>query len=433
MNIINNFPAYLYKTDISKRGLIFLLLTNLVLYFFISTKILWILYLLFLGMLIFSRMKFVVKPVIIISILSLPILWGLAMSYNESLYNTVQGFFYLSIPLLLIIIGFQLSKIFSIKQYFSIILKIGNIISIMFIVVAIYKIGFSAFLSPYTKARFVLGSGSPACVLSLIISIYSDKFDFNLFKNNTRRILSIIVSLAAIYLFASRTYWVMLVIFIIVFSFKTIRTGKLLMLMFLSLFAILIYFNLIYTDNGLSFSNSIIYKLTHSLKEIEFSNFKTPREINQNFRGYEAYRSWRTYIDGNPSELVFGLGLGKLVHLNTQMLLDGKLWTDIPIVHNGFFYILVKTGALGIIFILLFFFFFALVGFRRCRSDSYEQQFIGLFILACGASLFMTNFVICGLFNFEISILLITAGFIISKHYIQTHQESENATSELSL
>jgi hypothetical protein len=424
MNITNHIPAFFNKTDISKGVVILLLFTFFVLYFFISTKILWILYLLFLGVLIFSRMKFVFKPIIIISILLLPILWGLVMSYNENLYNTVQGFFYLSIPLLLIIIGFQLSKIFSIKHYFSIILIVGNIISIMFILVAVYKIGFSAFLSPYTKARFVLGSGSPACVLSLIISIYSDKFDLNLFKNNTRRILSIIVSLAAIYLFASRTYWVMLIIFIIIFSFKTIRKDKLLVLIFLSLAAVLIFMNLIYTDNGLSFSNSLIYKLTHSFKEIELSNFKTLREINQNFRGYEAYRSWETYIDGKPSELVFGFGLGKLVHLNTQMLIEGRLWSDIPIVHNGFFYILVKTGALGVVFILLFFFFFILIGVRRCRSKSFEQQFIGLFILACGGALFITNFVICGLFNFEISILLITAGFIISKHYIQTHPDT---------
>jgi hypothetical protein len=431
MNILNHIPLFLNKTDISKRILVFLLFAFFVLYFFISTKILWVLYLMFLAVLILSRMKFVIKPIIIVSILSLPILWGLVMSYNESLYNTVQGFFYLSIPLLLIIIGFQLSKILSIKHYFSIILMVGNIISIMFIMVAIYKIGFSAFLSPYTKARFVLGSGSPACVLSLIISLYSDKFDFNLFKNNTRRILSIIVSLAAIYLFASRTYWVMLIIFIIIFSFKTIRNDKLIALIFLSFAAVLIFLNLIYTDNGLSFSNSLIYKLTHSFKEIELSNFKTLREINQNFRGYEAYRSWETYIDGNPCELVFGLGLGKLVHLNMQMLLDGKLWTDIPIVHNGFFYILVKTGAFGIAFILLFFFFFVLIGFKRCRSKNYEQQFIGLFILACGASLFMTNFVICGLYNFEISILLITSGFIISKHYIQIHPELENVKSEL--
>ena len=412
-------PVFFNKTEISKRLVMFLLFLYLVLYFFISTKILWIFYLILFVLLVFSRRKLVAKPVIVIAILGLPLVWGLIMSYDENLYNTVQGFFYLSIPLLLILIGYQLSKYFTIRQYFSNVLVIGIIISLFFIFVAIYRVGFKAFLSPYTTARFIIGSGSPACVLSLIISLYSDNFDLQLFKNKIRKYLSIMISLTAIYLFASRTYWVMLILFILIFGIKIMKNNRLLLVIFLLIGVFIISVNLINSEHSLSFSKSFIFKLTRSFKEISLSDFKTYKEINLNYRGYEAYMSWKSYIAGNFTELVFGHGLGKLVDLDARVFLAGKYWTSVPVLHNGFFYILVKTGALGTIFNLLFFFFFGLVGVRKYRSSDREQQFLAVFVLACAISLFMTNFVVCGMFNFEMSILLITSGFIISKQIIE--------------
>jgi hypothetical protein len=407
---------YIDKAELSKKSFLFLIALFLILYFYISTKIIWVLYLLLLTIVTLSRMKFVYKPIIILSILLIPLLWGSFMSFNGDLYHNSQGFFYLSIPLLLISIGFQFSNIFTIKQFLSFVLVIGTIISLLFIIVALFKIGFSAFKSPYTEARFILGSGSPACVLSLVISLFADKFGFDFFKNIFRKYLSILISLAAIYLFASRTYWVMLILFIAVFSVKTIKTDKLLISIVLLISFILIFINIHYSNDDLSFSNSLFYKLTHSFNEIALNNFYSDKDINLNYRGYEAYMAWKTYSQGNIPELIFGQGFGKLVNLNAEVLLAGKFWTQVPIIHNGFFYILLKTGALGLLFNLIFFFFFAMMGLRKYSSKDIKQQFLGVIVLACGLSLFMTNFVICGLFNFESSILLITTGFVLSNN-----------------
>jgi len=71
---------------------------------------------------------------------------------------------------------------------------------------------------------------------SLILGIYSDKFGLSLYKNATSRWFSILINLIAIYLFASRTYWVMLFLFIIIFSLKTMRKDKL--LFFILIFAV---------------------------------------------------------------------------------------------------------------------------------------------------------------------------------------------------
>jgi hypothetical protein len=412
MNIY--FSNYMNKTKLSKIIFLFLVALFLILYFYISTKVLWILYLLLSVLIISSRKKLVFKPLIIIAFLASPLLWGSLFSLNTDLYHFLQGFFYISIPLLLLTIGFQLSNIYTVKQFFSFTIIIGTIISLLFIIVAIVKIGFVAFRSPYTEARFILGSGSPACVLALIFSLFADKFGLSLFKNNFRRIASILLSLAAIYLFASRTYWVMLILFIIVFSIRTIRADKLIFTTVLIVCFAALFLNIIYIKDDLSFSNSLFYKLTHSINEITLNNFYSDKDINLNYRGYEAYRAWLTYSQGSFPELIFGQGLGVLVSLNTEVFLDGKFWSAVPIIHNGFFYILLKTGALGLLSYLFFFFFFAMMGFRKFSSRSKEQQFIGATVIACGLSLFMTNFVICGMFNLESSILLITTGFVLS-------------------
>lgn len=416
---INALPLSFKKIDISERIIFFLLILFLVLHLYISTKILWIVYFILLLAITVSRMRVAVSRTSILYILSLPLMWGLIMSFNEDLYHIVQGFFYLSIPLILFAIGFQLSKSYSLEKYFSFIIIAGNIISLIFIFTAIIKVGFNSFLSPFTEARFILGSGSPACVLGLVTSLYSDKFGFILFKSKSGKYITVLLNFTAIYLFASRTYWVMLIIFVIIFSVKILKNYNLFVYTILFLVAFFTIINIVNSRNDLSLSNSIFMKLVHSFKEISVNNFTTYKEINLNYRGFEAYRALQTYSNGNPLELMFGQGLGKLVDLNTQVYLDGKLWNEVPVIHNGFFFILVKTGALGIIFILLFFFNIASIGFKRYRFNNREQQFLGVFILACGASLFMTNFVVNGLFNFEMAILILTSGFIISKDKIE--------------
>jgi hypothetical protein len=401
------------KQELSKKVFLFLLFSILVLYFFISTKILWILYLLFLFLFVFSRMKVIFRPLIIILILSLPLIWGLIMSYDSDLYHISQGFFYLSIPLLLILIGFQLSKVISANQFFSFIVVTGTMISLFYIIIALQRFGIKAIISPYTTTRIEIGSGSPTSILSMIVCLFSKGFDLHLFKKKSVRILSILTSLVAIYLYASRTYWIMVLIFLFIFAIRIMKNDKLIIFSGIVLMIFILLLNTVNFGRGLSQSNSLLYKLFHSYNEIIPSNFKNFHDINANFRGYESYRSWQTYIEGKPLELVFGGGLGKLIDLNTKIFLVDKIWREVPVVHNGLFFILVKTGALGLIFNLFFFFLIMLVGFRKYRSKNLKQQFMAVFLICCGISLFLANVVVCGEFNFEMSLLIITIGYII--------------------
>jgi len=311
-------------------------------------------------------------------------------------------------------IGFQMAKIYDLKHYFILIRNAGNIISLIFIIFTIQRVGFNAFLSPYTEARFIVGSGSPVCVLSLILGFFSGKFGLDIYRNRYERWVAIILNLTAIYLFASRTYWVVLILFILLFSLKAMKKENLLIILGLLLFIFFLIFIWVNSQSDLSFANSLLFKLINSLNEIRIKEFKTFEEINIYFRGYEAFRSWETYSNGNIFELIFGGGFGQLVDLKIEILLAGSYWKAVPWVHNGFFFILVKQGALGLIFIILFYIFFIKAGIKDLNSLSRDKQFRGILMISITLSLVITNFVDCGLFNFEMSILLITLGFLIS-------------------
>ncbi|MGC3977978.1 MAG: hypothetical protein QM751_06935 [Paludibacteraceae bacterium] len=63
-----------------------------------------------------------------------------------------------------------------------------------------------------------------------------------------------------------------------------------------------------------------------------------------------------TYADGNFLELFFGKGLGQLIDLKMYIELAGTDWRYIPVLHNGYAYILVKTGIIGVLFFVIFYF-----------------------------------------------------------------------------
>jgi hypothetical protein len=403
----------LQRSSINKGLLVSFLLIFLILYLYVANEIIWSLYVVFLIVLSLLRKKLSVKPSLIIIILFLPLIWGFLMSIDNDTYNTAKGFFYLSIPIIMVLIGLQLSKLYSCREYLTFIRISGDIIAILFIFFTIIKAGFVSFISPYTEARFVVGSGSPACVLSLIIAVYSEKFGFKLFRYASSRWLSILINLTAIYLFASRTYWVMLLLFFMIFSFKTMKKENLLIFVSLILGFFVLIAIWINSRSGLTFDNSILYKLVNSFTEIRIHEFKTPEEINTYFRGFEAFRSWETYASGNILELCFGGGFGQMVILKTSVLLDGKYWTSVPWIHNGFLFVLVKQGALGLIFIFLFFLYLVKIGLRGLTSKIPNKELQGLLVICCGAALFMTNFVDCGLYNFEMTLILITTGFLL--------------------
>jgi|WetSurMetagenome_2_1015567.scaffolds.fasta_scaffold44862_3 hypothetical protein len=395
---------------------------------FLNQKIIWCLYLLLLAFLLISRQKLVFKPVSILNTLTIPLIWTIILSYSYSFYSNIQGLFYLSIPMIMIVIGYQISKYLSLKKSIIFILCIGTLLSIIYISIVIFKVGFSAFLSPYEKARFVVGSGSPASILGLVISLYSEKYGIKVFRTSFEKIIFIIINLVAVYLFASRTYWIVLLIFIIIFNIKVIiRHQAFLFLLLVVGIVILIIFPVKLTGE-ITTTRSLLFKIFKTFSEIKFSNYKSYSDINVHYRGYEAYRAFMTYLSGNPINLIFGNGLGKPVDLKASVYLAGSYRTIIPWIHNGYFFILVKEGAMGLLALFLFFFQVFNFGFKNLGKIIDEKRFMSLMIIGSVFSMILTNYVICSMFTVEMAIILITIGA-----FIQMLSQKSNTEKKLPL
>ncbi len=141
-------------------------------------------------------------------------------------------------------------------------------------------------------------------------------------------------------------------------------------------------------------------KILHTTSEVEIQHYDTFQEINDNWRGFEAYRAFRTYDLLSAREKVMGGGLGTLVDLGFAMPLSPtESLQFIPITHNGYAYILIKTGFLGIALFVLFVLQIGRQGLRTLRSNESAHIFAGLLLLWTALDFSMTQGVITGIYN----------------------------------
>lgn len=156
-------------------------------------------------------------------------------------------------------------------------------------------------------------------------------------------------------------------------------------------------------------------KLARSITEIVTIKYKNYNELNLNWRGYETYRAITAFGSGNEKQKILGQGFGSLVDLGVKMNLAGTDYTEIPVLHNGYAYILVKTGVLGLFFYA--FFYYSLLRYSRIFSNSLNQEQVMLsrLLLGCALSLMLAMFVIGGMAEIHNSEYVLIVGFILCR------------------
>jgi hypothetical protein len=119
----------------------------------------------------------------------------------------------------------------------------------------------------------------------------------------------------------------------------------------------------------------LIQKFENVPKEISWDRERNlhakKEEIQDNWRGYEAYQGMMKYEDGDALQQVFGFGFGARVDLGLIMKLGGKDYEDVPILHNEYVMLLVKTGVVGLLLYLVFLY---TLGFTRLKKRDIDNQ-----------------------------------------------------------
>ncbi|WP_323810804.1 O-antigen ligase family protein [Sphingobium baderi] len=108
-------------------------------------------------------------------------------------------------------------------------------------------------------------------------------------------------------------------------------------------------------------------KIQNSINELSFETGAMKLDMYVNWRGFEAYRAYETWLNASLSEQVFGLGFGTHIDLGQIVAYgDGEV-DSLPSVHNAYFTLLVKTGVVGIAAMVYFLLLPFRIPFDRCR------------------------------------------------------------------
>lgn len=387
---------------------LFLLLPFLVL--LVDAKIYWLCHFFILVIVFFTDKLREKNTSHLIILLVIPLLWSFLFSFEDNQYSIIQALFYLTTPFMLTLLGIKISRNISQQVVFRYILFSGTIGALYYLSIAFINFGFSAFTDPYSIRSF-FSWGSITSVVAIILIFYSQKFGVNLIKNKKLKYFIGIVNLLALYFTASRTYYLMFIIFLLFFLYKTNKK---------KLFFVLVFFTSFWVFFLASFSNNtFLNKIESSSSEIRNGNYQTDEDINTKYRGYETKMALETYLSGNDLNLVFGHGFEKLIDLKTNVELAGTNWSKIPILHNGYMFLLIREGFAGLIFFLVFF-----AKLYRLRYYVKKLVFLNVLIAASIVSLLISNYAVGSFFSMEMADLWILFGVYIG--YVEIEKRKRN-------
>jgi hypothetical protein len=326
---------------------------------------------------------------------------GMLMAPGHDLAGIVKDFWYFSLPILPILVGWLLADGWDPEgiQY--------------------HLIGISTCISMYVMAQagwLLLGGAisaenvfqwREAFLAGDFISIWGILAALNLLLNRkisrtARRMLLLFIAINGLAALApaSRTIVILLVASLL-FVFIPARLTRMRRTYWIGI-SLAVGVVLVILSMGGGDPFSVLGRFQNILWEQFSFSFVDQSDANRKYRAFEALAAVNTYLSGSWLNWLFGHGFGHLVDLGMIMFLGlpGQEvgYQFVPILHNGYLFVLVKTGLAGLI---LYFVFLGrtLIEFFRCKLQTVQAAFwprLGISIII-GAT--MATMVISGPFN----------------------------------
>ena len=217
-------------------------------------------------------------------------------------------------------------------------------------------------------------------------------------KKNKQKIIFYILLVSCI-LYFSRTMVVVTVLMLLTIFGYTKITRKTLQVVGTLLASVIVFYIFLFSikiDRKQKGLEAFLYKVKNAPAEIFTSkiDIENHKDLWDHWRGYEAKRAYQLMLD-HPSSFVFGTGYGSLVNLKFKAPLSGddeQGMQYISELHNGFAYILYKTGIIGLFIYLNFLFSLYKVLYR-------DKNLATVFVSAIGLIFFFTTLTITGIYN----------------------------------
>lgn len=314
-----------------------------------------------------------------------------------ALFNITKDIFHFIKPITGLLIGYFLfKKINDFKSFLKTIVIVGFVSAIIHFGIIFIFSGFTSVtqIREYGRDNFLE-------LFSLFFLIFYKKLHndklFN--KRIHHNVLLFLLSISCVFYF-SRTMIVVAIILLLSIYGYTYITKKGLKAIGVVLVSILLFYGYLFSvkiERNKPGLESFLFKIKNAPSEI----FKTKidrenhKDLWDHWRGYEAKRAYSLMTD-SPSSFAIGCGYGSLVNLKFYAPLtenaNDKGLKFISELHNGYAYVLYKTGILGI---LVYFYF--LIGLYLTLYAN--KNFLTYFISGIGLVFVFTTLTITGIYN----------------------------------
>lgn len=300
---------------------------------------------------IFRKGLKVVSPMILL------LIFGLITISNADFYNISRDVFLVSKVIFYFLAGCLVSRL---KISFLTFYRCLFVAALFSSAVHIYDYWqYDAVSDSIDLQRKELGYGSTTEFL--FVALYASSF-FKKYKHLSFNLLKVIPILISLVLYFSRSMYISLLLVFLFASGIIVLSQLKFSFKYVFSFAVaglFIFWVLNFADaSDESPLGWMVHKFQNMPNEVFWDEKQDRtaglREINDNWRGYEAYQGIKMYYDGTLGQKIFGYGFGALVNLHMIMNLDDQEFSEIPILHNGYIMLLVKQGIFGIILYLAF-------------------------------------------------------------------------------
>jgi hypothetical protein len=345
--------------------------------------------------------------------------------HGFSTFNALKDIFHSIKPVLGLFIGYAFFKeVNNFKLFVKTIVICGFLSAIWHFTNLILS---GSFFTGSVNAIREYGRDSFLELFALFMLLFYYKFyKETLFKNKLFKNFILYLLLFSCFLYFSRTMIVTaILLFLSIKGFtkitkKTIQLAASFVVLILLFYAFLFSVKIERNKPGLE---TLLFKIKIAPAEI----FKTKidrddhKDLWDHWRGYEAKRAFDLMND-YPSSYVFGCGHGSLVNLKFYAPLSGpgdKGMKYISELHNGYPYILYKSGFLGMVLYLFF--------ILKLYVFAYQNKnYITIFISAIGLFYLFSTLTITGIYNANDVVIFILGGFLFYNYKRQFKTQPTN-------
>lgn len=347
---------------------------------------------------------------------------GLISTYTvrESFYNILKDFIYFTRPIFILLAGYFVVKRINSKGFvFNTVIFISLYFAIKHLLLIIMDF---TYIDSYVYLRSLGGKQNHIEIIALVFLLFTPyKPQFKNYNRTINRGIIFIIFISFI-LYLSRTMFLTLFFFYLghkgyLFLNKRFFKGMTVFI-FISLLIGAVLSN-IETHRDSKGIKAFIYKTQNSFTElfepVETSTIlRDKRSLWEHWRAYEAQKAIEQLDDNGMKAWAIGMGFGPQVQLDTEVKLDGKIFSEVPSIHNGFIFVLFKTGIIGLSFYILFI-LYVLIKHQEFRKSKNSNLFNKL-LVATGLYMLFNSFVITGFFRpGEFSIFL--CGILMASKY----------------